>query len=480
MHGSHQTLRIGCVTIVFLLAGVSSAQAQRCPFCMQAQFNLMMMQGGSPFNQPGLFPGPGMFNPNASAGFGPARLGGGPSIYGVSHPGRTVYHTRQTIHHEFGVQHHFHGQHHTYLTQHHLTGFYSWAGRQGGATNWGRRTTGTIHHWHVAIPRLHSRITVRHLATLHLKRLISEHRTAIPLPGTRRFPLAHRRAGRVRIPSVTQRPEGRPAQPGGPAHHEQRPIHRPTVQVRVNLVGTCGQCHLCQGGRTPTLVRNPGLPGFPVLKPTAGQPVPVVRNPLPGFPVLNPGQPNPSVIGKLRPLPFPVLLPPELPPLVQGPVRRPEDRLLGRPVLPLPGLLGQTPQKPLGSIGLMQPENKGPANVPGSLDSGMPDKLSATVLQPPALPPLQGTTVQVLPVAENSADTPAPTPSQPPLDPDHVTQAPALAPLPTPPPLGLTLLPQPAAENENLEPTRKSLPPDLVLLPPALAPLPPLQSGTVE
>jgi hypothetical protein len=409
---------------------------------MQAQFNVMLTwQNGLGYGQPMAPFNPGGFNPGLSP------RGGGINRPGFSprpafHPGQSLLHTHQVVRHQL-LLHHLLSVHHQ-TTRHavtlHLRTVHHSTPRPGVGPHRGISHR-TVMHRQIRFHYLTHKITVHRHAIAHLKRMTSEHRTATHLPGRSSVRLIPRAMSRPGIrPAPTGPRQGTPV--ARPGHHDPRQHHRPSLLVRVKLVGTCGQCHVGQGGRVPALVNKPGLPGIPVLLPRQPLPVAVAKKPL---------------------LPLPALLPPLLPALGNGAVQRP------LPPLPaLPGLLGRAMEKPRESPGLTSGSEQ-PAQT-----TSLADKLADTA---PRLPPLAGTTVKSLPASElEDASTTRPTaPVRSGLDPEQVTQAPALAPLPTRPPHGLGLLPATAPESRTSEPARQALPIEVVFVPPPLPPLPPLQ-----
>jgi hypothetical protein len=259
-------------------------------------------------------------------------------------------------------------------------------------------------------------------------------------------------------------------------------LHRPTVQLRVKMNMTCGTCHGCQGNKQPGIVQK--TPAPPPLFVQAPRQVPVIP--------WQPRQPNPPLMVQPRPAqppvariaqpvpPIALFQPPPLPPIVSDPASR-----TGPTRVPLPGLL--VPSDPARESLSRISRTESPSEKPGQKTprqekpAPTPERMVASTLAAPELPPLQGNAVSVralpdLPEAPRSEANLARTRRTPAsLNPDRVAKAPPLPPLPVRAPLGLGLLPPPEAAPQpasSLE--ARPLPLDLVYLPPPLPPLPDL------
>jgi hypothetical protein len=253
-------------------------------------------------------------------------------------------------------------------------------------------------------------------------------------------------------------------------HNSTEVRHRPSVQVRVRMSMTCGNCHGCKQGR-PTMINQPGLPpAFPTGLP---------RPPMAGIVGRPPVRPD-FIIGQPKPRPLPpiaILRPPRLPILAQVPARpgKPRlDLLIALPVRP-PALLESGTESP----------GKSDADRPTTTTRSVPtDGLTLTgkptAIDPPELPTLQGSLALGRPLlieGKTGAPTVRPTTARPTeLLPGDVAVAPAFRPLPSSPTArDLTLLPALAGDDlsgasKTAAPARPAL--ELVLQPPPLPPLP--------
>jgi hypothetical protein len=207
----------------------------------------------------------------------------------------------------------------------------------------------------------------------------------------------------------------------GEANKRARYQHSANVRARMTTNFTCGRCHRCAGGSTPSIVQNgPRLPAQqggnnppPAALAGKGPRLPALQGPAPAAWLPGP------VPGRIVRVPAPAA----------GP--RPGAVLLQPPLLQLPDL------PPIGIVRLDPPaQPAGERAAPGKAIAGeakkKPAKIPGLALdQPPPLPRLEGSIV-LLGALEGSKDSLAQQARTPrsELLPEDVVQAPRLAPLP--------------------------------------------------
>jgi hypothetical protein len=230
--------------------------------------------------------------------------------------------------------------------------------------------------------------------------------------------------------------------------------HTPQVDLRVKLSVTCGNCHGCKQDQTmPPVARQP-LNVLPIDRP---RPIdrPLVRLDRPRQPVVNrPGPERPPVVWQPRARPLPVVRNPLLPPPVLPPLVVVHD---APPLLPVIQPPGDRPARPrVKEVGKAR-ETKAPDKPPVLLHGKAPPlpSLDAAVTQATLQPALQ----RERRGREGGSD--------PTLLPEQVAQVPAPGPLPELP-LMRGLLP---ASREEIAPPEKPSALALVLSPPILPPL---------
>jgi hypothetical protein len=444
--------------VLVVLAVPASAQRGRCPFCMQAQLQMQMQ-----WQQQGWM--------RQQSWGGMSTYGGGRRMYTGSrmrfnYPRYANYSTRRMT----GIT--VHRQTVTYLrpivtrriSNYSRTVVHRFSGGPGRYPGrsllWIQRYRGHSTHLQLHLRRIteqHVRVTHR---TIQLRRQTT----------TRR----HLQMSVQRRTSTTPR---RVVRHGG-RRVERGVQHRPTVQLRVRLNGTCGTCHQCTQNqpkmvtlpqRQPFQVgpRNP-LPGQPWL-PAGPRPGPMVRLPdQPLLPMIGPRPGAPAfVVRKAQPQPIPALQPPALPPLGID-----RDRNPRRPMLDLlTGARGDPKIEPLARMDRDRPS-------PGTSIGDTPPRHGTAIdPSPPPLPKLEGSVVQLSPLLGQKQDggwRPAGV-IRTDLLPHLVARAPRLPPLPGLQPYGRGLLPNldgDLADGELLDPFRRPTLVELILRPPPLPPLP--------